>query len=132
MLALSKNHISYSVPRIEDILDSLNQVVWFMELDLKSGYCQVQMKEASKPLMAFTKGLLRFYKCDCMPFRLVNAPATFQRLMETCLHDPHLNWCLINLDNFIAFLKKSKDHLVQLRAVFQKLKEAGLKLKPCK
>ena len=29
------------------------------------------------------------------------------------------------------FLKTSKDHLIQLRAVFQKLKEAGLKLKAC-
>ena len=29
---------SYSLPRIEDILNSLNGAVWFMALDLKSGY----------------------------------------------------------------------------------------------
>ena len=45
------------------------------------------MDEAFKPLMTFTLGLLRFYKCDCMPFSLVNAPATFQRLMEAFLGD---------------------------------------------
>ena len=70
---------SYSLPRIEDTLDSLNGAVWFMDLDFSLGYMQVKMDEASKPLMAFTVGLLGFYKCDCMPFGLVNAPATFQR-----------------------------------------------------
>ena len=39
---------SYSLPRIEDTLDSLNVAVWFTALDLKSGYWQVEMDEASK------------------------------------------------------------------------------------
>ena len=43
-----------------------------------------------------------------MPFRLVNAPATFQRLMETCLGNLQLNWCLNYLDNIIAFEKHQK------------------------
>ena len=90
------------------------------------------MDNASKPLMAFMLGLLRFYEYDHMSFKLVNAPAMFQRLMETCLGDLQLNWCLIYLDNIMVFLKMPKDYLVQLRAVFEKLKEAGLKLKPSK
>ena len=67
-----------------------------------------------------------------MTFRLVNAPSIFQRLMETCLGDLQLNWCLIYVDNIFVFSKMPKDHLVWLRAVFKKLKEAGLKLKPSK
>ena len=103
-----------------------------MALDLKSGYWQVQMDEAIKPLMTFPVGLLGFYKCDCMPFRLVNAPATFKSLMETCPGDLQLNWCLIYLNDIIVFAKTPKDHLVWLKAVLQKLKDAGLKLKPSK
>ena len=49
--------------------------------------------------------------------------------METCLGDLKLNWCLIYLNDMIVFSKMPKDHVVQLRAVFKKLKEAGLKLK---
>ena len=109
---------SYSLPRIEDTLDSLNEAVWFTALDLKLGYWQVEMK-ASKPLMAFTVGPLGIYKCDHMPFRLVNAPVTFERLMETCQGDLQLNWCLVYHDNITVF-------------VFKKLKEAGLKLKSSK
>ena len=67
-----------------------------------------------------------------MPFGLVNDPATFQRLMETCLGDLQLNLCLIYLDDVVVFSKMMKEHLILLRVVFEKLKEAGLKLKPSK
>ena len=59
---------SYSLPRIGDALDSLNGAVWSTALDLKSGYWQVEMDEVSKPLIAFTVGLLGLYECDHMPF----------------------------------------------------------------
>ena len=65
-----------------------------------------------------------------MPFRLVNVLATFQRLMETCLDNLQLNWCLIYHNDIIVFSKTLKDHLVQMKADFQELKEGGLKLKP--
>ena len=106
--------------------------VSFTTPDLKLGCWPVEMDEASKPLRAFMVGLLGFYGCDCIPFRLVNAPSTFQRLLETCLGDCQPNWCLIYLNDIIVFSKMPKDHLVELRAVFKKLTEAGLKLKPSK
>ena len=65
------------------------------------------MDGASEPLMGFPVGLLGFYKCDCMSFGLVNAQATFQKLMETYLGDLQLIWCLIYLNNIIVFLKKA-------------------------
>ena len=113
-------------------MDSLNGGVWFTALDLKSGYWQVKMAEASKPLTAFTVGSLECYECDWMPYGLVNVPATFQRLMEMCLGDLQLKWCLIYLSNMIVCSKMPKENLAQLRAVFEKLKEAELKLKPSK
>ena len=51
---------SYSLPRIKGTLDSLNGDVWFTALYFKSGYWQVKMDEVSKPLTAFTVGLLGF------------------------------------------------------------------------
>ena len=110
---------SYSLPRI-DTLGSLNGTVWFTAQDLKSGSWQVKMDEASKAMIAFILGLLGFYDCDCIPFGLVNAQSMFQRLMETCLGNLQLNWCLIYLDD-VGIFENAKDHLVQLRAVFKKL-----------
>ena len=81
-----------SLPRIEDSLDG---ATIFTIFDLQSGYWQVELTEASRPLTAFTVGPLWFYECIQMPFGLTNAPATFQCLMESCLVDMHLNWCTI-------------------------------------
>ena len=81
---------------------------------------------------AFTVGLLGFYECERMPFGLKNAPATFQRLMETSLGDLNLHWCIIYLDDIVIFSKDLASNLKRLKAVFWKLEEAGLKLKPSK
>ena len=113
-------------------MDCLNGAEWFSSLDLKSGYWQVEMEEDSKALTAFTVGPLGFYKCECMPFGLTNAPATFQWLMQSCLGNLHLCYCIIYLDDVIVFSKTLEEHVFRLRALFEKLKQAGLKLKSSK
>ena len=85
-----------------------------MSLDLKSGYWQVEMDKESKPLTAFTVGPLGFYECERMPFGLTNAPATFQHLMESCLGELHLSWCIMYLDDIIVFSKTPEEHLKRL------------------
>ena len=122
----------YSLPRIEDTLDCLHGAVWFSTVDLKSRYWQVELEEEAKPLTAFTLGPLGFWECECMPFGLTNATATFQRLMESCLGELHLNWCIIYQDHTIVCSQIPEKHLQKLKAVFNKLKAAGLTLKPSK
>ena len=65
-----------------------------------------------------------------MLFGLTNVLAMFQQLMETCLRELHLKWCIIYLDDSIIFSKTPKEHITRLRSIFEKLAEAGLKLKP--
>ena len=123
---------AYALPRIEDSLDSLNGSCNFTSIDLKVGYWQVELDKDSIPLTAFTVGPLGFYECVRMPFGLTNAAATFQHLMEMCLDDLHLNWCIIHLDDVIVFSKTPEEHVERLAAVFEKILKAGLKLKPSK
>ena len=49
---------AYSIPGIQDTLDSLQGAVWCTLLDLKSGYWWVELEEASKALTAFMVGSL--------------------------------------------------------------------------
>ena len=67
-----------------------------------------------------------------MAFGLTNAPATFQRLMERCMGELNLKECLIFLDDILIFSETFEEHLSRLEAVFSRLKQHGLKLKPSK
>ena len=123
---------AYNLPRIDETFDCLNGAKWFSSLDLKYGYWQVEVEEDSKAFTAFTVGPLSFYECEQMPFGLTNVPATFQWLMQSCLGNLHLHYCIIYLGDVIVFSKTPEEHLLRLRAVFEKLKQGGFKLKPSK
>ena len=115
---------SYSLPRIELVLDQLLGSTIFTTLDLKAGYWQVEMVEECKPYTAFTCGPLGFYECGTLPFDATNAPATFQRLMDNCLGDLKMNWCIVYLDDIIIFSQDAASHIERLEAVFNTLTAA--------
>ena len=115
-----------SLPRIEDSLVCLDGATIFTSLDLQSGYLQVELTQASRPLTAFTVGPLGFYECVQMPFGLTNAPATFQCLIESYLGEMHLKWCIIYLDDITVFSKTPEEHIQRLRGMFETLSAAGL------
>ena len=109
---------SFPLPRIQEALESLVGAEHFSCLDLKSGSWQIKMEEASKQYTAFTVGNLGFFKWDHMPFGLCNVPATFQRLMQNCLGELNLIYCLIYLDDLSMFLQTAEEHLHSLCMVF--------------
>ena len=123
---------TYSLPRIHDTLECLWGTVWFISLDLKLGYWQVRMKEKCKAYTAFTVDPLGFYECKHIPIGLTNTPTTFQHLMEMCLGDLQINWCIIYLDSIIVSVAIPKENLNRLWAVFTTLWGAELKFKPTK
>ena len=102
---------SYPLLRIQEALESLVGAGHFSCLDLKSGFWQIKMEEALKQYTAFTVGNLGFFKCDRMPFGLCNMLATFQWLMQNCLGELNLIYCLIYLDNLIMFSLTMEEHL---------------------
>ena len=99
-------------------MESLVGAGHFSCVDLKSGFWQIKMEEALKQYTTFTVGNFGFYKCDSMPFGLCNVLATFQQLMQNCLGELNLIYCLIYLDNLIMFLQTAKEHLHHVHVVF--------------
>jgi hypothetical protein len=67
-----------------------------------------------------------------MPFALCNAPATFERLMETVLRGLTYESCLVYLDDVIVIGSTFEEHLLNLRKVFERFRDARLKLNPGK
>ncbi|GBN93715.1 Retrovirus-related Pol polyprotein from transposon 17.6 [Araneus ventricosus] len=67
-----------------------------------------------------------------MPFGLRNAPATFERLMDTVLRGLSSEAYLVYLDDIIIIGRTFEEHLNNLRKVFKRLQKANLKLSPKK
>ena len=105
---------SYPLPHIQETLESLEGSCKFSSLNFKSGFWQVEMDEVSKQYTVFMVGSLGFCECECMPFRLCNMPTTFQRLMQNCLGELNLTYCLIYLDDVITFSTDEDDHLCHM------------------
>ena len=123
---------SYTLPRIQEALESMAGTAHFSSMDLKSGFWQVKMVPGSQPYTAFTVGNFGFYEFTRMPFGLCNVPATFQRLMQNTLGELNLTYCVIYLDDVIVFGCTEEEHLKHLPVVFEQFREFNLKLKPSK
>ena len=66
----------------------------------------------------------------------MNAPATFQRMIQKLLTRLNLangpDFVSVYVDDMLIFSETMEEHIQHLRLVLDKLKEAGLKLKPSK
>lgn len=119
---------AFPLPRIDESLDALGAAKVFSSIDLASGYHQVAVHENDRHKTAFITpfGLFEYER---MPFGLCNAPATFQRLMQTIMSDLVFQMVLIYLDDLLVYSSTFEDHLVRLETVLQRLRETGLKIK---
>ena len=83
---------SYQLPQIQEAIGKIGEMGCFSCLNLKAGFWQIAMDEALKWYTVFTMGNLGLFKYECMPFRLHNVPATFQRSMQNCLGELNLTY----------------------------------------
>ena len=126
---------TYPLPCVDDLLDQLGRCQFFSTLDLASGYWQIRVSPTSQEKTAFVtpQGL---YEFKVMPFGLTNAPAVFQRLMQRLLAGLNPasgpDFVAVYINDALVFSQTLEEHLDHLRAVIQRLSEAGLKLKPSK
>ena len=123
----------YPLPRIDTMLDHLQGAKIFSTIDLTSGYWQIRLREEDKPLTSFQTpyGLFQF---KVMPFGLVNAPATFQALMNS-IFSPYLyRFIMVYLDDIMIYSRTAEEHEQHLRIVFDILRKHKLyaKLAKCK
>ena len=69
-----------------------------------------------------------------MPFGLTNAPAMFQRVMQKVLAglnpEGGPDFVVVYIDDILIFSRSLGEHMDHLKQVIERLKGAGLKLKP--
>ena len=130
----TKNNDPYLLPRIDDTIDSLGRAKYFCTLDLIQGYHQVELTESSKEKTAFVVPRMNpsQWEFNFMPFGVQGGPSTFQRLMDRLLQGLAQPVAQAYLDDVIVFGATPFVCLTHLQLVFERLREANLKLKPKK
>lgn len=118
------------MPRVDELVERLGRAKYLSTLDLCKGYWQVPLKPACKELTAFRTPFGHF-QFRVLPFGLHGAAATFQRMMDKILHGTE-DYAAAYLDDIIIFSQSWEEHLEQLREVLNRIKAAGLTIRPDK
>ena len=117
------------IPDQEEIFTALAKDRYFSKLDLTKGYWQIPLTERAKSLTAFVthNGLYQF---RTMPFGLINAPATFSRVMRNLLRD--FDGVHNFIDDILVHTETWEKHLEVLQELLSRLRTANMKAKPSK
>lgn len=120
---------AFPLPNITEILDQLGNSKYFSKLDLSQGFYQIPIDEESKKLTAFSTGT-QHYEYNRMVMGMKTAPATFQRLMNSVLMGLQGLKCFVYLDDIVIYGRSFEEHNNRLLEVFDRIRNANLKLKP--
>lgn len=116
----------FPIPNMEEIMEDLQGSCVLSTLDLFSGYWQVRVSEDCKDRTTFTCKY-GTYSFEVIPFGLMNAPATFQRMMNDILRD--VPFAGVYIDDVVIFSTNILEHLTHIRTVLELLASFNLKLK---
>ena len=113
----------------EDIFPKLARSQYYSKFDFCKGYWAIPMAENAKDYTSFptSQGLMRF---KTMPFGLVNAGSTYNRMIRKLL-DGTTN-LESYIDDVLGHTVLWEDHVTVLRDFFERVRRANLALKPSK
>lgn len=111
------------MPRIDAILNKISKAKFISKLDLTKGYWQVPLDDDAKRKSAFVTPFGHF-SFTVMPFGMVNAPATFVRLVSKVLTGLE-DFTDAFIDDIGIYSNTWEEHLEHLRTVFEVLRQAN-------
>ena len=122
----------YALPLISELIDRLSSAKIFTKLDLRGAYNLIRIKQGDEWKTAF-RTRYGHYEYQVMPFGLVNAPASFQALMNDLLR-PYLDiFVIVYLDDILIYSSDVAKHEEHVKKVLEVLAKANLycKLEKC-
>jgi len=120
--AVKREH--FVLPTCEDVLAKLHGKSIFTIIDLRDGFWQVKLDEASSKLCTFNTPFGR-YSMRRLPFGLSSSPEVFQkRNMENFGDIPNAH---VVFDDMIVAAANEAEHEATLRAVLNRAREKNVK-----
>jgi hypothetical protein len=121
--------VPFSLPRIDQIVDSTAGCELLCFLDAYSGYHQIKMKESDQLVTSFITPFGMFCYVT-VSFSLRNAGATYQRCMQHVFRDHIGRTVEAYIDDIVVKTRKVDDLVNNLRVAFDYLWANGVKLNP--
>ena len=118
---------AYPLPEIDHIIASMGGSKYFTSLDVQSAFWNVRIAERDVYKTAFAVPGIGHFEWLRMPFGLINASSTFQRLIDKILEN--IKYAKAFIDDVIIFSRSWEEHLEHLSTVLDRMMASGLKLK---
>ncbi|MBW0555837.1 hypothetical protein O181_095552 [Austropuccinia psidii MF-1] len=123
----------YPIPRIPHALDKLAEAKYITKMDCLKGFHQNGVKPKSIKLLRIICHM-GIYEYTRMPFGIKNAPANFQRMMDTIFQEEILKgWMVVHIDYIIIYSETWEDPVQYIDRVLSKCTPINIKisLKKC-
>ncbi|MBW0523517.1 hypothetical protein O181_063232 [Austropuccinia psidii MF-1] len=118
----------YPIPRIPHALDKLEKAKYITKMDCMKGFHQNGVKPNSMKLLRIICHM-GTYEYTRMPFGIKNAPAHFQRMMDTIFQEEILEfWMAVYIDDIIIYSETWEDHVQYIYRVLSKCTPINLKI----
>ncbi|GAU18261.1 hypothetical protein TSUD_176030 [Trifolium subterraneum] len=105
---------AYHLPNIDKLVDNSSGFKLLSFMDAYYGYNQIKMAEIDKKKTTFMTETGNYYY-NVMPFRLKNAGATYQRMMNKVFHNEIGDMLEVYMDDMIVKSEEEIDHTVHLK-----------------
>ena len=90
-------------------MDYLNDSIVFSKIDLKAAYHRIRIREGDEWKTTF-RTRYDHYEYLVVPFKLINAPATFQVFINQALRELVDDFYMIYLDDILIFSYIKEKH----------------------
>ncbi|GJU06854.1 putative reverse transcriptase domain-containing protein [Tanacetum coccineum] len=115
----------YPLLRIDDLFDQLQGSSVYSNIDLRSDYHQLRVRDEDIPKTMF-RTRYSHYEFQVMPFGLTNTPAVFMDLMNRVCK-PYLDkFVIVFIDDILIYSKSEEEHAKHLKLILELLKKEEL------
>ena len=115
----------YPLPLIKETLERICKAKIYSKIDIIAAFNCLHMQQGEEWKTAF-QTRYGLYEYLVMPFRLANAPLSFQNFINNILHGMLDEFCTAYIDDIMIYSNSKKEHQTHIRKVLAALQKAGL------
>ena len=116
----------HPLPNIHDMLAALGNSTVFSKIDLRTAFQQLEMDEKSQEICTFSTHL-GLFRPSRLPYGVASSPALWQQQMDKIFTG--LPGVCVFVDDILIAAKDDIQHQERLAAVFDRIKENGLRIR---